>query len=153
MLEIHNPYLTIAAQTAPGEGVTLKNYGVDVYADEVMLRYLRVRPGDVADVEQEAVNVRSRNVIIDHCSVSWGTDETLSIIDEATDVTVLRPDRSEPPHPQGHVLSAPEGIGEELNAGCNTHRSTNKAWAPIPAGLPRNRGPAGAHERTRTSTT
>lgn len=87
-LEIHHPYLTLAAQTAPGDGVALKNYGVDIHADEVVLRHLRVRPGDVGGVEQDAINVRSRNVIVDHCSVSWGTDETLSVIGAATDVTV-----------------------------------------------------------------
>lgn len=87
-LEIRQPYLTLAAQTAPGDGVTLKNYGVEVYAPQVILRHLRVRPGDVAHTEQDAINVRSRDVIIDHCSVSWSTDETLSVIGEATNVTV-----------------------------------------------------------------
>ncbi|HMB89847.1 MAG TPA: chitobiase/beta-hexosaminidase C-terminal domain-containing protein, partial [Rhodothermales bacterium] len=38
--------------------------------------------------EQDAINVRSQNVIIDHCSVSWGTDETLSVIGAATNVTI-----------------------------------------------------------------
>ncbi|HMB91260.1 MAG TPA: hypothetical protein VKP65_10460, partial [Rhodothermales bacterium] len=41
-LNIRNPYLTLAGQSAPGEGVTLKNYGIEVYAPEVILRYLRV---------------------------------------------------------------------------------------------------------------
>ncbi|QXD14466.1 chitobiase/beta-hexosaminidase C-terminal domain-containing protein [Rhodocaloribacter litoris] len=87
-LEIHHPHLTLAAQTAPGEGITLKNYGVEVYASDVILRYLRVRPGDTAHREQDAINVRGRNVIIDHCSVSWSTDEALSVIGAADDVTI-----------------------------------------------------------------
>jgi hypothetical protein len=47
---------------------------------DVIIRYLRVRPGDAARVEQDALWVHaSRDVIIDHCSTSWGTDETLSV--------------------------------------------------------------------------
>lgn len=87
-LEIHEPRLTVAGQTAPGDGVTLTTYGVEVYASDVILRYLRVRPGDRADVEQDAITVRGSHVIVDHCSVSWATDETLSVIGQATDVTI-----------------------------------------------------------------
>ena len=89
-LEIHEPFLTVAAQTAPGDGVTIRNHGLDIHADEVILRHLRVRPGDVSGTELDAINVRSRNVIIDHCSVSWATDETLSVVGGATNVTVQR---------------------------------------------------------------
>ncbi|PAP78622.1 hypothetical protein BSZ37_02535 [Rubrivirga marina] len=87
-LEVWNPYLTVAAQSAPGEGVTLADYGVEVWAPEVILRYLRVRPGDLAHEEQDAINLRNGPAIVDHCSVSWATDETLSIIHRASAVTV-----------------------------------------------------------------
>lgn len=87
-LEVVHPYLTIAGQSAPGEGVTLSAYGVEVRAPEVVLRYLRVRPGDVAHEEQDAINVHDGPAIIDHCSVSWATDETLSLVQRATAVTV-----------------------------------------------------------------
>ena len=89
-LEIQNGHLTVAAQSAPGDGVTLANYGIEVYASEVVLRYLRVRPGDVSGVEQDAINVRNGPAIIDHCSVSWATDETLSLTQRASGVTVQR---------------------------------------------------------------
>lgn len=87
-LEIRNGHLTIAAQSAPGEGVTITGYGLEVYAPEVVLRYLRVRPGDIAHTEQDAINVRNGPAIIDHCSVGWATDETLSLTQQASAVTV-----------------------------------------------------------------
>jgi len=80
-LTISEPYITIAGQSAPGDGVCLKNYACVVSGThDVVLRYLRCRPGDVAGVEQDALSVSgSRDAIIDHCSTSWGTDETLSV--------------------------------------------------------------------------
>lgn len=87
-LEIHHGHLTIAGQSAPGEGVALSGYGLDIWAQEVIVRYLRVRPGDLAGREQDALNIRNGPAIIDHCSVSWATDETLSIVQQATEVTV-----------------------------------------------------------------
>lgn len=77
-LTIKNPYITIAGQTAPGEGITIKDRSVNVKADEVIIRNIRVRLGDA--VEKDALSVsEAENVIIDHCSVSWGIDETLSV--------------------------------------------------------------------------
>ena len=79
-LKITYPSITIAGQTAPGDGICLKNYGLVVFADQVIIRYLRVRPGDSAGVELDSINVlQGRNVIIDHCSTSWAVDETLSV--------------------------------------------------------------------------
>ena len=87
-LKIDEPFLTIAGQTAPGDGVALTHHGIDIAAPQVIVRYLRVRPGDVAGEEQDAINIRSSDVILDHCSASWGTDETVSIVGDATNVTV-----------------------------------------------------------------
>jgi len=87
-LVIAEPYLTIAGQSAPGEGIVLKNYGVNVDAPQVILRYLRVRPGDETGLEGDAINIRSPDVIVDHCSATWATDETVSVVGDATNVTV-----------------------------------------------------------------
>jgi pectate lyase len=65
-LTITEPYLTIAGQTAPGDGICIKNYAVVVEkTHDVILRYLRVRPGDPMKVEQDAISVmQSQNVIV-----------------------------------------------------------------------------------------
>lgn len=77
-LKVTNPYITIAGQTAPGDGITLKDYSFNVEADQAIIRNIRVRLGDL--LEKDAMSVSgAENVIVDHCSVSWGVDETLSV--------------------------------------------------------------------------
>lgn len=81
-IAIRNPYITIAGQSAPGDGICLKNRSVFIKeTHDVVIRYLRVRPGDEAGVELDALSTAtgSKNVILDHCSVSWANDEVLSV--------------------------------------------------------------------------
>nr|WP_319401284.1 pectate lyase [uncultured Carboxylicivirga sp.] len=81
-LDINNDNITIAGQSAPGLGITLVNYGMKVGANNVIVRYLRIRPGDKAGIELDALKGKEqKDIIIDHCSVSWATDEVCSFYD------------------------------------------------------------------------
>jgi len=87
-LNIRNPYITIAGQTAPGDGITLRKNQLSIGADEVIIRYMRVRLGDESEEDADAVSGRyHKNIILDHISASWSVDETVSIY-HCEDLTV-----------------------------------------------------------------
>jgi hypothetical protein len=71
--------LTLAGQTAPGDGISINHYPVIVDADNIIIRYLRFRLGDVPPGEEDAMSIRKRKqIMIDHSSFSWAIDEVLS---------------------------------------------------------------------------
>jgi hypothetical protein len=77
--------LTIAGQTAPGDGICLRKFPMEVNANQVIVRYMRFRLGDESRQEHDAFDAYTnsatgfrRNIIIDHCSVSWSIDEAFS---------------------------------------------------------------------------
>lgn len=79
-LRIRRGRVTIAGQTAPGGGITLRDQALIVAADDVVVRYIRSRLGDESRIESDAVTIeRGRRIVLDHVSASWSVDETLSV--------------------------------------------------------------------------
>ena len=88
-LAIAQPFVTVAGQTAPGGGISIKNAGIGISTHDVLIQHLRVRPGKEGRVNPEnndAISILGRhgnvggayNVVLDHISASWGEDETIS---------------------------------------------------------------------------
>ncbi|MDR7297942.1 hypothetical protein J2X16_003291 [Pelomonas aquatica] len=108
-LHITEGRITIAGQTAPGDGITLRNHALFIEADDVIVRFIRSRMGDEAGADDDAIGVGSgQRVILDHVSASWSTDESLS-------VSVARADLGRPAYQ--HVTVQWSLIAESLN--CN----------------------------------
>jgi hypothetical protein len=84
-LRIEQPFVTIAGQTAPSPGITLIKGGIDVATHDVIIQHLRVRPGEAGqakgsgwDEDAFSSQAGARDVIVDHCTLTWATDENLS---------------------------------------------------------------------------
>lgn len=84
-IKIQHPFLTLAAQTAPAPGITLIRGGLHIVTHDVLIQHLRIRPGEAGRRKRSGWNVDgietgngASNVIVDHCSMTWATDENLS---------------------------------------------------------------------------
>lgn len=94
-LSINDPYITIAGQSAPGNGITMKmlstNAIMEIETHHVIIRNMRLRagPGDAPSTSLRNLHIgnRGNNIIIDHCSFSWGVDENADTWNEAHDIT------------------------------------------------------------------
>ncbi|WP_199226834.1 hypothetical protein [Opitutus sp. ER46] len=89
-LFVSHSNITIAGQTAPGDGICLRRYPLRIKgANDVVVRFLRVRPGDEEKKPVDGIEVsEGANIILDHCSVSWWLDEGINTWHGARDVTV-----------------------------------------------------------------
>jgi len=92
-LMIQHPYITIAGQTAPGDGICLKKFLMKIdNTHDVIVRGIRVRPGTESGLSGGSIDgidvQRSHNVILDHCTASWSCDEILNTNKNTRDITV-----------------------------------------------------------------
>jgi len=144
-LQITNDFITIAGQSAPGGGITLRDYPLQISANEVIVRYLRSRMGDEMKLETDALSVgQGRDIVIDHCSVSWSNDETLSVtqrvepgLKHLTDVTVQWSIVSESLNDAGHEKGQ-HGYGSLIQGSYGARYSFHhNLWAHHEARMPR----------------
>jgi hypothetical protein len=110
-LYVSQPFLTIAGQTAPSPGITLRGAGLSIVTNDVLVQHLRIRvgdePGGVPPQNRDGLQVLgpAYNVVVDHVSVSWGIDENASLWYSPHDVTLRHCLLSEALHNSIH----PEG--------------------------------------------
>jgi len=84
-LVIREPFVTIAGQTAPSPGISFIRGGMDIFAHDVVVQHVRIRPGSAGQPlmsgwEEDGISTQggAYNVIVDHCTLTWATDENLS---------------------------------------------------------------------------
>jgi len=87
-LKINDPYVTIAGNTAPGMGVQIRNWGIEIHTHDVVLRYLRVRVGDIKGPgnnprvlgdQTHAIDISGANIVVDHCEFAYANDQLVNI--------------------------------------------------------------------------
>ena len=113
-LEIEDPFVTIAGQTAPSPGITLRGAPLQIDTHDVLVQHLRIRVGDdTATLAAEALDGLQiygsdvYNVVVDHLSISWAVDENLSAStagnrrDITIRYTIVSEGLSHTPHPEG----------------------------------------------------
>ncbi|MBM0108002.1 hypothetical protein JM946_25000 [Steroidobacter sp. S1-65] len=114
-LTLRNRYITIAGQTAPSPGITLRGAGLLVKTSDVLVQHIRVRPGDDAGGEppgnRDALKIEApatapiSNIVIDHCTFTWSVDEVASAWQYWNNISLINNIFAEPLHDSIH----PEG--------------------------------------------
>ncbi len=144
-LTVRRGRVTIAGQTAPGGGITLRDHPLVVAADDVVIRHIRSRLGDESGVESDAVSItRGSRIILDHISASWSVDETLSVGSRYDppergiyDVTVSWSLIAESLNASGHA-KGDHGYGSLIRGGHGARMSFHhNLWASHRARMPR----------------
>ncbi len=127
-IEISDPYLTIAGQTAPAPGVSIHGAGIRIETDDVLISHLRIRVGDRPSGppvhNRDSMSIGNRDdpperIVIDHCSMALSSDEVFTVWYDAGDVTVVDSIMGWPLHDSIHVDEgasgpAPHGLGQLL---------------------------------------
>lgn len=98
--------VTVAGQTALGDGICIAKYGTKLNGRNIIVRHLRFRPSDDIAQNQPSITVdNTSNVIIDHCSFSWSVEENSNITD-CDSITVQWCINSESLYNAGHDKGA-----------------------------------------------
>ncbi|MDQ1913675.1 Ig-like domain-containing protein [Paenibacillus sp. GD4] len=119
-LNITGSNITIAGQTAPGDGISVNNHSTYIKADNVIIRYMRFRMGDRTPSAGDAMTIDKRkNIMIDHCSITWAIDEVLSP-QESDNLTVQWSIVGEALHMSKHEKGR-HGFGGLWGAGNNSY--------------------------------
>lgn len=81
-LKCSRPNITIAGQTAPGDGICIRKGKIQFSGDNIIIRYIRFRVGDELTVSVPCLDIENcRNIIVDHCSLSWAAEENMDDYD------------------------------------------------------------------------
>ena len=123
------PDITIAGQTAPGDGITIYGNGLSFSkANNSIARYIRVRMGIKGDKADAISIAEGSNMIFDHLSVSWGRDETFSVSGDVSDITIQNSIIAEGlhSHSAGGLIQTTGGITLFRNLYINNHTRNPK---------------------------
>ncbi|MFT3785392.1 MAG: hypothetical protein QM770_04400 [Tepidisphaeraceae bacterium] len=120
-LRLTEPNVTIAGQTAPGGGICLRGKELQIRGDNVIVRFMRFRPGDELKQEHDALTLwNAKNVIVDHCSMGWSTDSVSDVVKGSREVTIQWCIIAEPLNASVHVKGA-HGYGTGWGYGSYHH--------------------------------
>jgi pectate lyase len=145
-LEVKHPFVTIAGQTAPAPGITLSGDGMRIITHDVLVKHLRIRPGDAqigtSPAYRDALQILGReahHVVIDHVSASWAVDENISLWGGAHDVTISNCIISEGLHHSNHP-KGPHSMGMLIGDHSKNVAVLNNLFAHNNARNPRIKG-------------
>jgi pectate lyase len=116
-LEIKEPYLTIAGQTAPGGGIAIhgaEGGALEIKTHDVVIRHLRLRSGPPDMPDTLRLGREAHHVVIDHCSISWGIDENLAVLGHTNSIqwSIISEGLRSSTHKMGeHSMGAVLGAG------------------------------------------
>jgi hypothetical protein len=121
-LTVREPNLTIAGQTAPSPGILLRGAGLRIQASDVLVQHIRVRAGDdpagpgfdnrdSLKIEGSAASP-IRNIVIDHCSFAWSTDEMATAWEHWDNVSLVGNIFAQPLHYSLHPEAGTPGNGD-----------------------------------------